>query len=169
MNFEHAEQLSKKVNFIARIVVVIVAIILFIVLSFSNIFDIFSAKREGKAQEYAEEFLANGDSDYTDFCLLMTEFVSAVENGREPSLECQQQIIVKGYNVARDLDKFDGAVREEMETTLDDFFRGYVGFEEMNMSFLKPDENGKYARELSTSEHYDMWTVLDNKVEEMLK
>lgn len=169
MNFESAEQLSKKVNFIARIVAVIVAIILFIVLSFGNVFDIFSAKREGKAQEYAEEFLANGDSDYTEFCLLVTEFVSAIENGREPSLECQQQIISKGYYVARDLEKFDGPIREEMETTLDDFFRGYVGLEDMNMSFLRPDENGKYARELSTSKHYDMWTVLDNKVEEMLR
>lgn len=169
MNFESAKQLSKKVNFIARIIVVIVAVIMIFILSFGNMFDVFPKKREGKAQEYTEEFLANGDSDYTEFCLLVTEFVSAIENGREPSLSCQQQIISKGYYVARDLEKFDGAVREEMETTLDDFFRGYVGLEDMNMAFLRPDANGKYARELSTSEQYDMWIVLKNRVEEMLR
>ncbi len=168
MNFNQAEQLSKKVNIIARIIVIVVAIIMFVIMAF-GIVDIVPTKLEGKAKEYSEEFLANGDADYVEFSLAVTEFVSEVENGRKPSLQCRQEIILKAYNVAKDLKKFDEPARTEMENALNDFFKGYLGFEEMNMAFLKPEKNGKYRKSLPTSEHFDMCRILENKVEEMLR
>lgn len=168
MNFERAELISKKVNTIARIIVIVVVIIMFVIVAF-GVVDIAPTKPEGKAKEYREEFLANGDADYVEFSLAVTEFVSEVESGREPSMQCQQEIILKAYNVAKDMDKFNEPVREEMKNALNDFFKGYLGFEEMNMAFLKPEKNGKYQKSLSTSEHFDMCRVLENKVEEMLR
>ncbi len=96
------------------------------------------------AEQYISEYDVTGNFEYDYFCELMQKMMDAEANGETLSDFQVEYLVEYAYKTIAENTENPGENAEEIEATVYAFFRGYLGFEEADMDFLLPDENGEY-------------------------
>lgn len=141
---EMVQKMLFRVNIIAIVANVLLFVVFCVMFSLTYTYGVFEKQKSKEAQEFEEEFWADGNFYYKDFCFEMYEFIDSVEEGHMPDRFCLDGVVKEAYYVMREAEDMEEEYREQVSNTLDTFFRGYIGLSEEEMSFLKPDEKGEY-------------------------
>ncbi len=132
------------------IVILTIANVLMFAISF-GIFLIATKEevREPEAGSLAENFYEEypGSSDYLfwDFFIDQNEYIDMIEAGEAPDESIVRILVGDAYHVMRVLSEQDEEAADLIKENIRAFFMGYIGLTEEEMSFLEPDEDGRYS------------------------
>lgn len=104
-------------------------------------------EKSTKAREFAQEFWGDDSYEYKQFCVGMYEFIEKIEDGEMPDDFFIESMVSGGCRAADNAAKADADSREQMETTLEGFFAGYIGLSGEELDFLHPEEDVYYLPE----------------------
>lgn len=97
------------------------------------------------AEHYLSEYDVTGNWEYDNFCEMMQKIMDAKESGENPSDYEVEYLVDYAYDAIAENAKKPAENSEEIVLTVHAFFRGYLGFEEADMAFLLPEEDGEYS------------------------
>lgn len=96
------------------------------------------------AENYVTRFDTVGNWEYESFCDYMLEIMNSKETGEELSDYKVEYLVEYAYDVVSENAGSEDEKAVESILTVYAFFEGYLGFEEKDMAFLLPTEDGEY-------------------------
>ncbi len=134
------------------------------------------------AARYYEEYDTAGNWDYECFLEKIQFILGEMEAGEVPEEYHVEALVRHAYDLISDaydetdMENSDTGNHEAENTNQEEavlmvyaFFQGYLGFDESQMSFLEPGEDGEYSYSMDSAEEEKVINLVLEKLEGMIK